>query len=509
MPSSPPATTVRRALWRFALGAVIVVVCAASVTFTVGVTELNDMERILNEGEQLHVEGATAPTPAAGKPRTILLIGSDRRYQDGVLLSGARADTMMLVRLNPKADAVTLLSVPRDLRAEIVLDTKRVDHHRGLPSFSVPSRVVVDKVNAAYALGGAKLTVQTLTNLLGIRVHHVVNVNFSGFRGIVNRIGCVYVDVDRRYFNHNVGTAETNYADIDLQPGYQKLCGADALSYVRFRHTDTDIVRAARQQDFLRQARQQIVLGQLIGDRDELARILARNTQTDIRGSEQILDLLRLGWQVSHKPVRQIPFPATLGGPDDPYVHVDPAALRRAVDAFIRGSVPASQTTHTRPSPTKHRRPAGPVPGIEDASPAGAQAAATVTAHTPFAVLYPRRRLAGSQYPGTGRSYAIRTPDGRLHRAYRLVLTGPQGTYGVQGVAWPQAPILRQPDETRRVRGRTLELHYAGSRLRIVAVRSRNAAWWVSNTLDLKLTNRQMLSIAASLRPASRPRVSR
>ena len=70
----------------------------------------------------------------------------------------------------------------------------------------------------------------------------------------MNAIGCVYTDVDHRYYNN---TLQTDYSSIDLQAGYQKLCGTDALSFVRFRHTDSDIVRNARQQDFIRWAKDQ------------------------------------------------------------------------------------------------------------------------------------------------------------------------------------------------------------------------------------------------------------
>ena len=62
-------------------------------------------------------------------------------------------------------------------------------------------------------------------------------------------VGAVWVDVDHRYFNDNSGY--DRYATIDLQPGYQKLSGRQALDYVRFRHTDSDLHRNARQQDFV------------------------------------------------------------------------------------------------------------------------------------------------------------------------------------------------------------------------------------------------------------------
>ena len=76
---------------------------------------------------------------------------------------------------------------------------------------------------------------------------------FKGFWRAVNAIGCVYTDVDRDYFNDS---AEFTYINID--PGYQRLCARKALQYVRFRHFDTDLVRSARQQDFLRQMKQQV-----------------------------------------------------------------------------------------------------------------------------------------------------------------------------------------------------------------------------------------------------------
>ena len=95
--------------------------------------------------------------------------------------------------------------------------------------------------------------------LTGLPINHVVNVDFLGFVRAVYAIGCVYVDVDRRYFHSNVGVpASEQYAEINVQPGYQLLCGKKALQYVRYRHTDTDLVRSARQQDFISAARQRV-----------------------------------------------------------------------------------------------------------------------------------------------------------------------------------------------------------------------------------------------------------
>jgi anionic cell wall polymer biosynthesis LytR-Cps2A-Psr (LCP) family protein len=114
-------------------------------------------------------------------------------------------------------------------------------------------------------------------------VNHVVNIDFKGFKEAVNALACPYIDIDRRYFNDNSGY-EPDYATIDIKPGYQKLCGQDALDYVRYRHEDTDIVRAAAQQEFLRQLKQQIGLTKLFERRQDLLDIFGKYTESDIRG---------------------------------------------------------------------------------------------------------------------------------------------------------------------------------------------------------------------------------
>ena len=97
-----------------------------------------------------------------------------------------------------------------------------------------------------------------MKKLTGLPINYLITVNFKGFIEIVDRVGGVWVDVDRRYFNRNVGTEATNFANIDLRPGYQRLKGRDALSYVRYRHTDSDLFRLARQQQFVKALKQQI-----------------------------------------------------------------------------------------------------------------------------------------------------------------------------------------------------------------------------------------------------------
>ena len=117
-------------------------------------------------------------------------------------------------------------------------------------------------------------------------------------------------------------------------------------------------------------------------------------------------------------------------------------------------------------------------------------------------VYYPKAMVLGGNYRTEDtRAYDIRDRSGRTHRAYRMVAyEGSIGQYyGVQGTTWKAPPILDDPSETMRMRGRKYELFYDGDRLRLVAWRTDRGVYWVSNTLLRTLTNRQMLALARSL----------
>jgi LCP family protein required for cell wall assembly len=465
----PALESHRGAVGRLLAACAIVFACSAGGAFAVGANELNATARVLEAQPRVDL-GAPATSTASADAQTILLIGSDHRARAAE--HDARSDTMMLVRLSPRAKAVTLLSIPRDLKVTIT-------RKGGAPETA--------KLNAAYAYGGVPLTVKTLHHVLGIGIDHVIDVDFAGFRSLVNRLGCVYTDVDRRYFNRNVGTTATNYASIDIQAGYQRLCGDDALDYVRSRHGDNDLVRAARQHEFLRQARSQLGVTDMLGDRRELLRLLGENTRTDLRGSKQLLALVKLAVDVAGKPVQEVPFPATLGGA---YVHATPAEIRAAVRRFLHPSVRARSSTAA--APRRRDRQAPRAKGLEPA----------VAPRTWRAPLYPTRRLTGA-VDDSARAYTLKDEHGTPHRAYRLsVRIGVGEYYGIQGTDWTDPPILAVPDERRTLGSRIFELYYDGRHLRRVALRTTEGSWWVSNTLTLSLTNAQMLAIARSLRSA-------
>ena len=113
-----------------------------------------------------------------------------------------------------------------------------------------------DKINAAYAYCGPQGSLQTVRALTGVQINYLITVNFRGFRQIVDRLGGAWIDVDRRYFNDRGGPI--GYATINLRPGYQQLTGRQTLDYVRYRHTDSDLYRVARQQQFVKAFKGQI-----------------------------------------------------------------------------------------------------------------------------------------------------------------------------------------------------------------------------------------------------------
>jgi len=496
-PDRPGWTLLKRA----AIGAVLIVSLSAATVASAVLLEVKEFTRIIrNESVPLApAVSSLLEDVASGKPQTILVIGDDRRKADAEQGNPTRSDTMILVRLDPKKGATAMMSLPRDL----VID---------IPGYGR------DKLNAAFALGEDQLTLRTIRGLLGIPIHHYVRVTFWGFREAVDRVGCVYVDVDRRYFNdnHPPDGGGGPYAAIDVPAGYQRLCGQKALDYVRYRHLDNDLVRAARQQSFLGEAKGQVGVGGVFSDRAQLLRIFARSVRTDIRSSRAVLSLLKLVAESSGKPVQEVQFPAQDVGDGSGNVAISDTALHGTVRRFLavrgtrgaRGRTARTKTKRRADRRSSRRRRAGAAAGVTRGLVANRMAGEDEAARVQvklsrLPVYYPGLMSTGGRYRSDhARAYDIADRSGRRHRAYRIVaFQGSIGQYyGIQGTTWKSPPILDDPSERRREDGRTYELFYDGGRLRIVAWRTSRGVYWISNTLLRTLTNRQMLALARSTR---------
>jgi polyisoprenyl-teichoic acid--peptidoglycan teichoic acid transferase len=489
-------------LVRMLLGALIVTILSGGAVAAAGLLELERFKQEFEDhGHVAPLRPGTVTPAASGKPQTILLVGSDRRY--GERNRDARSDTLMLVRLDPDQRATTVLSIPRDLAVEI-------------PGHGLA------KINDAYSLGGLDLTTRTVKALLStrrepFRINHAVATTFGGFVDAVDHLRCVHVDVDRRYHHSNAGLAVSQrWSEIDVRAGYQALCGEDALAYVRFRHLDNDIVRAARQQGFLRAAKDQLRDQGLLANLQPLVRIFARATETDedLQSSRGLMRLARLAVLSSGKPVRQIEFPASFVAQSEiewlgSYVTATPEQVQAVAREFMHPSAEPVRVAR-RGSRRARTGRASLVDRLGEAK--ALVRAAPWRERTRMPVVVPARLSAKGSYPASTplapnpRRYVLEDEAGRKHAAYRLVVAedASQGQfYGLQGTTWMDPPILAAAHRTRRIGGRTLSLYADGGRLRYVAWRTRKAVYWVANTLTLELTNEQMLGIARSATRAS------
>jgi polyisoprenyl-teichoic acid--peptidoglycan teichoic acid transferase len=484
---------------RAALAAIIIVLSTAGAVSSAVLLEVKDAVDIFrSENVPIPDIGNALDDVEAGKPQTILLLGSDRRWVDAKEGNPVRSDTIMLVRLDPDKGATAVMNIPRDLKVTI-------------PGYGTA------KINEAFSEAGPKGMVQTVRRLLEIPIHHVVVVNFGGFVDAVNRLNCVYVDVDRRYYHSNEGLPPSQqYAEIDVKPGYQRLCGKKSLDYVRYRHGDNDFVRSSRQQDFLRQAKEQIGLGSLFNDRDELLRIFARNTQTDIRSNEAVLRLMKLAFESAQHPIQQIPFRADeeRSAMAD-YVVASQSQVEATVDDFLN----VRATERRAPTATKKRddnkkskgsSSSSEWPGLVSSPQSLEDQAIKMQLKSKFPVFWPKLSLRSAQFnfadindnPMQPRTYKIVDRDSKKrYRAYRMVVdAGGFGQYyGIQGTTWTAPPILDNPDDEVTMRGRKYLVFLDGRKIRIVGWKRDNAVYWVSNTLSEALTNKQMLGIAQSL----------
>ncbi len=364
-----PAPKPKRYWWRFSLGSLIIVIAVAAATSASILLYIGSIATALSHhniyNAKLH---RYLSKVNGGEPENILILGSDKRAN--LAEDPGRSDTTILLRLDPDREAIAVMSIPRDLKVEI-------------PGYGT------EKFNAAYTFGGPKLTLQVVKELTGLQINHVVNVDFLGFVRAVDAIGCVYTDVDRRYYHSNAGLPPSEqYSEINIKPGYQLLCGKKALQYVRYRHTDTDIVRSARQQDFLSSARERVPISKLVLGQNDLVDIFTKYTTSDISDTETMLQVLKLFVASRNAAIKEVHFPAELG---PSYVYASSGS-----DPRSRRQVPRHRSERRAAGRTR-RRSQRKVRQEEAQAPQGAEAA-----HRQAEAAGKRRAGAGARSRRTG-----------------------------------------------------------------------------------------------------------
>ena len=547
--------------------------------------------------------------PLPGHAAVALLIGYDHRANEAVN-TPSRSDTLMLVRTDPQANAISLLSLPRDLVTNVICPGQTTR---------------VDRINSAYSECGSKGTVATVEALTGLPINYLVTVNFRGFREIVDAMGGIWLDVDRRYYHSNAGLAQSDYyAEINLQPGYQKLNGTRALDFVRFRHTDSDLFRVARQQEFVEALKQQIshsfslltlprmidsiasnvevgvggggqigdrtVLSyalfgyqlppghffqaqihnlnqygpagaELITDKSNIDAAVQELTNPDIKASTQAA---RLALGLRPKPIAAPPAGSTAvmvlngNGVVGDAAQAGALLAKRGYDVLPQGNLAsanapsfdyAENEVYYRPRP-KAAAAARKLAGVVGAAgvsafpgwlaPRAGRAMVVLVVGRTFtgslpppatprkpppaqvsyepnvtlSLLRPLQRRAGFQLMAPRLLESASSPDPagpvRLYRinggqkAVRLVYHDGLAYWGIEETPWTGAPILAGRSFHHTIGGRSYDLYYTGSSLRMVVLHSGGASYWVMNSLLESLSNQTLLAIAKSLRPVGR-----
>ena len=234
------------------------------------------------------------PEPDLNKPINVLLLGADSR----VTSDPGRADTIMLVRLDPVTKHVRLLSLPRDTRVTI-------------PGHGV------NKLNQAssgyYRDGGTSLLVDTITTdlLPGLRIDYTVKTDFAGFSAIIDALGGVTIDVEERMFYKAVDVL------IDLQPGVQHLDGKQALGYARFRMDAVGDFGTWSGEDHGRVERQKKLVAAVIDQTKDVRTLLrlpaiVRAVQAAVTTDISFSVMTRIAMtykDVAYEDVESVPFP--------------------------------------------------------------------------------------------------------------------------------------------------------------------------------------------------------
>ncbi len=501
---SPPATATpppgvevpqppRERGWRarrLLIGAATLALLGAIVAIALVEGAVTGLQSAIDVNKPLTISPGTVQQAAAGGPQTLLLVGDDRRaltpyYHHAV---ASHSNEMLLVRIDPSKPWISMLSIPREL---------------WVPITPASGPTVTNRINFAYTLGGITLMTQTIRRITGLSVNHVVVIDFGHFKRAVDQLGCVYTTVDHRYYHSNVGSVQ-QYQEINLQPGYQKLCGPQALQFVSYRHGDTSLIRDARNQSFLLDVKKQFG-PDLASDPGKFENVFGQAVQTDadLHTKSGLLNLIALLAQSAGKPVRQVKFQVNLL---PTYDTATPQQIAATVNQFLNGNpvAPKQRTAAVAHALHGHHGSAylqvAPTPASALSTAKAAQAA------VPFPIEYPRVRnqaIPAQADPDTIRTYANRDQQGNVHTAYVIVVSrGIAGQYyDVQGMGWTTAPMFDKPDQTVTVAGRTYSIYFEGSNVKMVAWYENGAVYWVRNTLTDDVSNATMLALAEETQP--------
>jgi LCP family protein required for cell wall assembly len=237
------------------------------------------------------------PTPSQGPPwdeggrLSILLVGIDGGRPGG----GSLTDTMIVITVDPKTKQTAFISLPRDMeRVPIPREWPAYDQYGGFYSYPINTvfssarinpGLWAPKVTAPRAKGYAALA-GVLGELYGLKIDYWVSVDLSGFRGALDALGGVMVDVQNPVYDYHYPADDgvSGHMKIYVPPGLQYMDGRHALAYARARKLTSDFDRADRQQRVVTSLREQVDLSALLapGVIGDLLKTIKKDVRTDI-----------------------------------------------------------------------------------------------------------------------------------------------------------------------------------------------------------------------------------
>ncbi len=285
-PARKPRRWRRRMLWTL-VGVILLFLVWAVLGYLAFRSGIKDANK------RLDPLAARALTPEKGlllsNASNILVLGADAGSKSRQGTQG-RSDTIILIRTDPDNHKIALLSIPRDLRVEI-------------------PRHGTQKINAAYAFGGATLAVKTVERVTGLRMNHVVVVDFSTFGEVVDALGGVTINVPHPILSNKFECPRHTQAQCARWPGWrfrkgpQEMNGRTALIYSRIRENKLD----PSESDFTRGERQQAVIQAMADETTSFSTFLKAPFIGDDLVSPLATDLsagqiLQLGWVKRRTP---------------------------------------------------------------------------------------------------------------------------------------------------------------------------------------------------------------
>ncbi|PZV09796.1 MAG: LytR family transcriptional regulator [Leptolyngbya sp.] len=253
------------------------------------------------------------------RPVNILVMGIDRvptaAPGSREIFSG-RSDTMLLLRVDPDTDSISLLSMPRDTQVEI-------------------PRVGTTKINDANVQGGATLAARTVSSVLnGVQIDRYLRVSTEAFRELVDLMGGVEVYVPKPMVYED----KTQKLKINLSPGKQVLNGAQAEQFARFRNDDLgDIGRVQRQQALLKALRKQLTSPTVIPRIPSLVQAMQKYIDTNLT-VEEMLALVSAGRKLGDGNFKMVMLPGRFSSPDEfraSYWIMDPTGRDRVMKQYF------------------------------------------------------------------------------------------------------------------------------------------------------------------------------